>query len=488
MKGLATLVGLALVAAATSVEGETLADAIALAYQSNPVLQAQRANLRATDEGYVQAQAGYRPTLSVQALMTTNENTEVFSQPVPGNSQTASAVVTLTQPIFTGGRVASQLSAAQATVMAGRETLRGTEQSVLQQVIQAYIDTRRDQQAVEIDKANVQLLSRQLEESRARFAVGDITRTDVAETEGRVAAAVAQLSAAQAQLATSRAEYSEIVGQNPGNLAPEPSLASLIPPALDEAFELAEHDNPQIGQQDYTEQASAAKVAAAKAQTRPTFSLQATYGYSAGAFGIATPFQNPGHALTATAVATLPLFTGGMTSSQIRQAAEANNVDRIGIEAVRRQILFQVSQAWNQLVGSRAQLKADEEQVRAANIAFEGTRQEARVGQRTTLDVLITEQDFSNAELALVAARHDEYQAGASLLVAMGRMRVENFAANVPRYDPVSNFDHVRHAFGWTPWDPAVSAIDHLGAPRIVQRPAPVAVGPSPTAAPGAAP
>ena len=485
---LAPLAGLALVAGASGARSETLADAIALAYQSNPVIQAQRANLRATDENYVQAQAGYRPTVSVQAQVGTNENNEEFSQPVPGNSQTTSAVITLTQPVYTGGRVASQLSAAEATVMAGRETLRSTEQQVLQQVIQAYIDTRRDQQAVEINKANVQLLERQLTESRARFAVGDITRTDVAETEGRVSAAQAQLSASEAQLATSRAEYSEIVGQNPGQLAPEPSLAKFIPTTLDEAYALAEHDNPQIAQQDYTEQASAAKVAQAKAQTRPTFSLQATYGYAGGAFGVDTPFQNFGHALTATAVAQFPLFTGGSTSSQIRQAAEANNVDRIGIEAVRRQTLFSVSQAWNQLVGSRAQLKANEEQVRAANIAFEGTRQEARVGQRSTLDVLITEQDFSNAELALVASRHDEYQAASNLMVAMGIMKVENFAANVPIYDPAANFDRVRHSFGWTPWDKGVSAVDHLGAPKIIERPAPVEPPPATTATGGATP
>ncbi|HXV00801.1 MAG TPA: TolC family outer membrane protein [Caulobacteraceae bacterium] len=468
------LAGLALIVATSSTRAETLADAIALAYQSNPVLQAQRANLRATDETYVQAQAGYRPTITAQGLITTNENTETFTQPVPGNSQTTSAVITLTQPIYTGGRVASQLSAAQATVMAGRETLRSTEQQVLQQVIQAYIDTRRDQQAVAINKANVQLLERQLVESKARFAVGDITRTDVAETETRVLAARSQLAAAESQLATSRAEYSEIVGQNPGQLAPEPSLAALLPPTLELAFAVAEHDNPQIGQQDYTEQASAAKIAAAKSQTRPTASLQATYGYSAGAFGIDNPFQNQGHAFTATAVVTVPLFTGGTTTSQIRQATEANNVDRIGIEQVRRQTLFAVSQAWNQLVGSRSQLKTDEEQVGAANIAFEGTRREAQVGQRTTLDVLITEQDFSSAELALVAARHDEYQAGASLLVAMGKMRAESFSPSLPVYDPVTNFDRVRHSPGWTPLEPAISALDHLGAPKIVERPDPV--------------
>jgi outer membrane protein len=472
----APILTVAVLALAGGARAETLADALALAYQSNPVVQAQRANLRATDESYVQAEAGFRPTVSAQAMIGTNENNEAFGQPYPGDNQTTSAVVTLTQPIYTGGRVSSQVNAAEATIFAGRETLRSTEQQVLQQVIQAYIDTRRDQQSVEIDVANVQLLQRQLDESRARFAVGDITRTDVAETEGRVSAAQAQLSAARAQLATSRAEYAEIVGQTPGTLAPEPPLARFLPASLEEAFDVAVHDNPEIGKQDYTEQASAAKVAEAKAQTRPTFSLQATYGYAGGTYGVASPFVNYGHALTATAVASFPLFTGGMTSSQIRQAAEADNVDRIGIETVRRQTLFQVSQAWNQLVGARASLKADEEQVRAANIAFEGSREEARVGQRTTLDVLITEQDFSNAELALVAARHDEYLAGANLMVAMGTMRIENFARNVPIYDPAANLDRVRHAPGWVPWGAAIADIDKIGAPSVIQRPEPVPV------------
>ncbi len=474
MKSRSASVGVALVlAVAGAARSETLADAVALAYQSNPNLQAQRANLRATDETYVQAEAGYRPTANLQGTVTTSDNTQFFSQNAQGQSQSSNAALTLTQPIYTGGRVSSQVNAAEATVLAGRETLRAAEQSVLQNVITAYVDVRRDQESVAISQEDVNLLQRQLDESQARFAVGEITRTDVAQTQARVAAARAQLSTSQAQLATSRAEYTAIVGQNPGDLSPEPSLAALLPPGVDQAFAAAEHNNPQIRQQDYTEQASAARVAAAKAQTRPTFSLQASLGYGGGNLGPRTPFANYGHALSATAVATLPLFTGGLTSSQIRQAAEANNVDRIGIETQRRQVLFQVSQAWNQLLGSRATLLANEEEVRAANIAFEGTRQEAQVGLRTTLDVLITEQDLGNAQLALVNSRHDEYVAATSLLAAMGGLRVQDFAPGVPIYDSTANFDRVRHAVGWTPWDPAVAAIDRLGAPRIIERPAP---------------
>jgi outer membrane protein len=472
VKGSAALAGLAVLAAAGA-RADTLAEAVALAYQSNPQLQAQRATLRATDENYIQAEAGYRPQASVQAQVTTNENNEQFGVPISGNNQGANAVLTVTQPIYTGGRVASQVTGAQATILAGRETLRATEEAVLQQVIQAYVDTRRDMQAVEIDKANVILLERQLDESRARFAVGDITRTDVAETEGRVAAAVAQLSTAQAQLANSRAEYSAIVGQNPGELAPEPSLAKFLPASLEEAQNTAENLNPQIGQQDYAEQASAAKVAQAKAQARPTVSLQTSYGEAGGAFGITSPFANFGRGVTAALVFQAPIFSGGSISSQVRQAAENNNADRINIETARRQALFQVSSAWNQLLGSRATLKAEEEAVRAANIAFEGMRQEARVGDRTTLDVLITEQDLSNAELALLAARHDEYMAGATLLSSMGMLRVEDLAPGTPEYDPAANLHRIRHLPGSVPWEAIPSAIDHMGAPTVVQRPAP---------------
>ena len=487
MKAKGLIVGVAMIVSGAA-RGETLGDALALAYDTNPTLLARRATLRATDEGYVQAQAGYRPTASVQGTLTTDENNETFGQPYAGNYQTSGAGITLTQPIYTGGRVSSQVTAAQATILAGRETLRATEQTVLQAVIGAYVDTRRDEQDVAIAEENVGLLERQLTESRARFGVGEITRTDVAETESRVAAARAQLSSTRAQLATSQAEYTAVVGQVPGKLAPEPPLAKLLPDSLEAAFGAATANNPQVRQQDYAEQASAAKVAAAKAQTRPSVSVQASLGYAGGVYGISSPFVNYGHAVAATATATVPLFTGGLTSSQVRAAAETDNADRIGIETIRRQVMFQVSKAWNQLLAARANLTAIETEVSAANIAFEGTRQEARVGLRTTLDVLITEQDLSNAQLALVGARHDEYLAGAALLVAMGGLEAKDLTQGLTLYDPSRNFKRVTHLPGWTPWDPAIAAVDRIGAPSVVQRPPPGPVISDPSAQTATAP
>ncbi len=483
--GSAALALAALATAAGAARGETLGDAIALAYQSNPTLQAQRANLRGLDESYVQARANYRPTITAQGTVTSETN-NCTSSPfiigggckspslhLGGSINSSTAGVSISQPLYTGGRISRQVTAAQAQILAGREAVRATEEDTLQNVIQVYVDVRRDQQSRAIQVESVGLLQRQLDESRARFAVGDITRTDVAETEARVAGARAQLAQAEAQLAASRAAYASVVGQNPGTLAPEPSLKDLLPPSLDAAFDIAEGNNPRLRQADFTEQASAARVAAAKAQTRPTVSLQATYSYYGGAQGPYNPFQNYSHDFTAVATATLPLFTGGTTSSQIRQAAEQDNADRIGIETARRQALLTVSQAWSQMLGARANVIADEAQVRSANIAFEGTRQEARVGLRTTLDVLITEQDLAGAQIALVAAKHDEYFAAAALLAALGQLNVTDFAPDTPVYDPKANFDKVRRADA-VPWEKAVEAADRLAAPGVLERPAKV--------------
>jgi outer membrane protein len=501
----ARLLGAAVAIGVTSLlptaRAETLGDAIALAYESNPTLQAQRASLRALDESYVQAEAGYRPSANLQATVTTDTNNFTGvqrplpgqSQPViQGQSQTSGFAIGVTQPLYTGGRVASQVTAAEASILAGRETVRGTEETTLRDVITAYADVRRDQQIVTILEDDEKLLLAQQDESRARFAVGEITRTDVAETEARVAASQAQLEGARAQLANSRAAYASVVGQSPGALAPEPPLAAHLPPTLESAFDRAERNSPPIRQANFAEQSSAAKVAEAKAETRPSLALQGTAGYSGGTFasaanpftgakavsGFGTPFRGFSYDATASVVLTIPMFNAGMTSSRIRQAAETNNADRIGIEVARRQVLLTVSQAWNGLRGARASLSADEAQVKAANLAYEGARQETRVGLRSTLDVLIAEQNLSSAQLALVTARHDEYVAAAALLGATGTLFARDFAPDTAIYDPKSNLSQIRRSWPWTPWTPAVADLDKLGAPPIRVMPDPAPAGP----------
>jgi outer membrane protein len=459
---------------------ESLSDAIALAYQTNPTLQAQRAQLRATDEEWVQAESGLRPTVSVSgAYQYENQKLTAprgFSADISG--PTGNAVVTVNQPIFTGGLATSKVNAAQADILAGREALRNAEITVLQNVVGAYLGVRRDQEQLAISQDNVNVLARQLEETTAKFDAGVLTRTDVAQSQARLAQARSQLAAAQSTLAQDRAVYTAVVGQNPGELAPEPPIAGLLPPNVDAAFDAAERDNPQLRQAVYAEESSAAHLAQAKAQMRPTVSVQGQYGYigqlsSSGGIGPSATFLESEVGGVLSANINVPVFTGGLNASEIRQAAEQDNVSRIGVEAARRTVLQAVSQGWNQLLGARASLVADEEQVRSDTVAYEGVREEQKVGLRTILDVLNAQQELEQSQLALVGARHDEYVAAAAVLAAMGALDAKDLIPSEVRYDPKANFDKVRHAIGWVPWEGAVGAVDRLGAPPPTPAPPP---------------
>ncbi|MDO8297863.1 MAG: TolC family outer membrane protein [Caulobacter sp.] len=472
---LAAVCSFGLMAGAAQVaSAETLADAIALAYQTNPTLQGQRASQRALDESIVQARTGLRPQVSASADVATSDGQN------DGDAARASgAGITVSQPLYTGGRVSSQISAAEADVMTGQQGLRSVEASVIQAVITAYVDVRRDQERLRISQENVAVLQRQLDEARARFEVGEITRTDVAQAEARLAAAKASLASAQAQLAISRASYAAVVGQNPGDLAAEPSLETFLPPAIEAAFDAAEQNNAEILGAEYAERASAARVATARSARRPTVTASGTLGFDASTSPLAPggaggAFDDYQRSVSGRVAVSVPLFTGGLINSQVRAAQESNNADRQAIEETRRGVLRTVSQAWNSLVGARANLAANEEQVRAARIAFEGVRQEAQVGLRTTLDVLNAEQELRNAELSLVNARHDEYVAAAVLLSAMGKLEARYLTPDVAQYDVTANGKVFSHQLGWTPWDPAIELIDRVGAPP---RPAPPAEG-----------
>jgi len=476
---------------------ETLADAIALAYQTNPNLQAQRATQRALDENYVQARSGWRPTLSAEVIGTWIETRtpraagggliDTNGDGIPdaigrGVTQRNSGfgAFTLNQPIWTGGRTAAAVSAAEGDILSGRETLRRVESQVILGVIQAYVDVRRDQESVRIRQENVGVLQRQLEESKARFDVGEITRTDVAQSQARLAAAQALLSSAQAQLGISRANYADLVGQNPGELADVPSLAYLLPASADDAFSVAEKFNPTLRAQEFAEAASRARVAAARAERMPSVSARGTLGFS----GPWDPFNQKLYStdITVQGVVTVPIFTGGLTTSRIRQAVERNNTDRINIETQRRGVLQTVTQAWNQLVAARANIDSTAESVRAAEIAAMGTREEQKVGLRTTLDVLNAEQELRNDELTAVAASHDEYLAAATVLSAMGRLEAKDLLPTIAKYDPKSNFRKLRISWGWVPWEEPIAIIDRVATvppiPAVRDQPQEPAIGP----------
>ena len=442
---------------------ETLRDALALAYQTNPSLLAQRASQRSLDETIVQARAGLRPQLDVTASATySRSDTATFGVV---ESDGAGVSIGLSQTLWSGGRIGHGISAAEANIMAGRENLRDIEQTVLASVIQAYADVIRDSEILQIRQSNLGVLGRQRDESSARFEVGEITRTDVAQSEARLAQSEADLANAQAQLSVSRAVYAAVVGQAPGDLAPMPVLPNL-PTDFDSALDVALKDNPGVRAAGYSLQAAEANVAAARAEYMPSARLTASYG------GTSNDIGRPGDIvdntrLQAGASISVPLFTGGLNSSRVAQARERANVAQINVEGERRRTLQSVSTAYAQSLSARSTLTAGQEAVRAATVAAEGVRQEAQVGLRTTLDVLNQELELRSAEVTLASARRNEYVAQANLLAAMGRLEGEDLDASLAVYDPAANYNLVRNR-GALPWDGIVEAIDRIAAPPVM--------------------
>ena len=447
---------------ASAAQAESLADAIALAYQTNPTLLSQRAQLRITDETYVQARAGYRPQVNVQ-VDGQRQNSEGV------NSDSGDAIITASQPIYTGGRTATAVSAAEADILAGRETLRATEANVLQQVVTAYADVLRDQEGVTIREANKAALQDQLKEVQARFKAGDLTRTDVAQTQGYLAQAQLDLASAKAQLEVSRSNYAAVVGERPGALEPLPPLSN-VPANIDQAFATAESGNPNLRSAQYGEQAARLRTAEARDQRLPNVSLRAQYGYS----GPQSQFQPHVYPRVATGSLTItqPLFAGGVIDSQIRTQIERQNNARIQTEQLRRQMVQQIGQAWAGYLASRENVSNAEEAVQANQVAYEGMRKERLADLRSTLEEFYVEQSLRQAELSRAAARHDQYVASTALLESMGLLEARLLVPGVNLYDPAKAFDKVRYS-GAVPWEGATAALDHLTSPALKRLPPP---------------
>ncbi|WP_292077824.1 MULTISPECIES: TolC family outer membrane protein [Brevundimonas] len=463
---------------------ETLQDAIALAYRTNPNLLAQRANQRALDETVVQARSGLRPTIGASAgvdytrsdfpavtqFVDTNGDGIPDTQVTTSSSETegANVGVSVSQNVWTAGRTSRAIDQARASVLAGRENLREIEQSVMLSVIQAYVNVTRDMEILRIRQENLTVLQRQLEETSARFEVGEITRTDVAQAEASQAQSEADLANAQAQLSTSRAAYAAVVGQSPADLEAAPVLPE-VPGDFDVAIETALQRNPAVLAATYQLQSAEAAVAAARSEYLPSVRATASYGGSTNDLGDLGELADR-RSFTAGATLSVPLFTGGLNRSRVAQALERANAAQIGIEGERRTVLQNVSSAYAQVLSTRATVAAGTEAVRAASVAAEGVRQEAQVGLRTTLDVLNQELALRNAQTSVASARAAEYVARASLLAAMGQLEGPALNPTIEVYDPAANYDQVKGR-GGLPWDGVIETLDRVASPPIVTTP-----------------
>lgn len=430
---------------AVASSAETLGGAIALAFQSNPTLQAERAALRAAGEGVTIARGDRFPQISASAgldytdldrtdnagALNENLNVVTFSDRVSETTR-RSVALSASQTLYAGGSVRAGIDAAAATREAARAQLATVEQGVLLDVITSYVNTRRDQEVVRIRANNVDVLLRQFEAARDRFEVGEVTRTDVAQAEARLAGARTELAAARASLASTRALYEQVVGQAPGTLAPPPPLPPL-PETFNAAAETASDNNPAIIAARFAEAGARANVRAARSAFRPSINATASAqlagdrgDFSQGRAG--DPFASAGdvdedtETLAAGLTATIPLFTGGANGARVRQALASGNQARLQVREAERSVQAAVTSTWNTVLATRAQIDSSREQVRANEVAFEGVEEEARVGGRTTLDVLDAEQELLDARLALVTAESDAYVAGFALLEAIGEL------------------------------------------------------------------
>ncbi|MCA8888149.1 MAG: TolC family outer membrane protein [Parvularculaceae bacterium] len=323
--------------------------------------------------------------------------------------------VTGEQPIFTGFRNYNAIRQARSRVQAGAAQLTLVEQDVLQRGAQAYFDVVRDMEVYQATANNVQVLLRQQEEASLRFEVGEVTRTDVAQADARLAQSRAQLTTAQARLAVSRATFAQIFGMSPATLEENPELPP-TPATLDEAMQVAAELSPVIIRAKMTEQASRRGVAIAKGAFSPTVSLTASYQYA----DEPSSFVLDDEQFAYGARASIPIFLGGLNISRVREAKALNEADRRRVDEADRQARAQVTSAWEQLSAARANINSATSQVAANELALTGVRRENQLGVRTTLDVLDAEQEYLNAQVSLANAERDARSATFTLLAAMG--------------------------------------------------------------------
>lgn len=424
-------------------QAQSLEQALAQAYANNPTIGAQRARLRAVDEGVPQALSGYRPTARVTAGITRSMGDSKFDGGSTGSEANAKSVgVTATQPVY-DATVTPAVRRAERLVEAQRATLIASEQSVLLAAAQAYLDIVQNQAILQLQTNNEQVLRRQLDAARDRFRVGEYTRTDVSQSESRLSAAIASKISAEGTLRASRATYERLVGSAPGELkAPKPAFR--LPKNLDELVELTRANNPNVLSASYSEAAQREAVDQQYGRLLPSVNLSAsgTHTYDPGrTSGVEL---NRSDSAQITAQVTIPLYQAGQPEALVREAKQTANQARLQIEESRRQVTESAVSAWQALQTARASIESYSAQIKAAQIALEGVRQEAQVGSRTVLDVLNQEQELLNARVFLVRAQHDEMVAAFNVLAASGQLTADRLNLPVQKYDPQANYDKTR--------------------------------------------
>lgn len=448
----------ACLAAGAPAHADTLKDALNDAYRTNPTLEGARAQQRATDENVPIQKSSALPSLSGTGTYT--EYVLQSSGSFTSQARSAAGTLNLSVPIYEGGATKNGIRAAETRDLAGRATLRGSESSLFSQVVGAYMDAILDEAVVGLNANNVHVLQVNLESTRDQFQIGQLTRTDVAQSESRLALAEGDLRTAQSNLISARERYVQLVGKAPTDLQPPPPLPGL-PATVTDAVTVAMQNNPDLIAAQENADAAGFDIKAAGAARLPKIELFATGNANDNLGSLASsaiPINIPELQTTAQAGAriTIPLYQGGRPAAQERQAQDRASQALEQVVATERSVIQQARAAYAAWQASQAIITSSQTAVSAATLSLEGTRAEQTVGTRQIIDVLNAEQELLQAQVQLVTARRNAYVAGFSLLAAMGRAEARDLGLDDdgPLYDPVANFDRVKNKFvDWT-FDP----------------------------------
>ncbi|MDR3438228.1 TolC family outer membrane protein [Telmatospirillum sp.] len=431
-----------------AVNAETLMEALASAYTSNPTLESQRAHLRAVDEQVPQALANWRPTVKLAGSLTrtntyakaptsTVYGTEVLASDTRASSKAAS--LTVDQPLYRGGRTVAQIKQAEAQVAAARAQLANTEETVLVNVVSAYMNVVQYRAVRELSINDEQVLQRQLDATNDRFRVGEVTRTDVSQAESRLSAAHADRTQAEGNLRAAEANYVNVVGHAPDGLV-SPGPVPGLPTSIDQAREMALAENPSVVSSQHSYRAAQHGIDLVAGELQPTVSLdgQVTRNYDYDGPKTYERIYQAGLNVT------VPLYQQGQEYARLRAQKQTAGQARTDVDVARRDTIESVTKAWEALETARARISSYSDQIRSAQVALDGVQRESQVGSRTVLDVLNAEQELLNARVNLVEAQHDEAVAAYQLKSTIGQMTAQALALPVQVYDPVKHYDEVR--------------------------------------------